>query len=68
MLKLLKSIFARKRIIDLNDEEKMLVDGLETKIRKSIGTCEANGRDKTIVNVTYAELQVLKSIFNQINN
>ena len=68
MLKLLKSIFARKRIVDLTDEEKNLVDGLETKIRKSIGTCEANGRDKTIVNVTYVELQVLKSIFNQINN
>lgn len=49
------------------DEQKSIVDELETKIRKSLNTCECSGRDKTILNVTVEELKVLKSVISQIN-
>lgn len=51
----------------LTDEQKHIVDELETKIRKSLCSCECNGRDKTILNVTVEELNVLELVINQIN-
>ena len=52
----------------LRDDQKPIVDELETKVRKSLNTCECNGRNKTILNVTVEELKVLKSVINQINS
>lgn len=69
-LKRIRDKFKRKSeplALYLTDEQKPIVDELETKIRKSLNTCECNGRDKTILNVTVEELKVLKSVINQIN-
>lgn len=69
-LKCIRDKFKRKPeplALYLTDEQKPIVDELETKIRKSLNTCECNGREKTILNVTVEELKVLKSVINQIN-
>lgn len=69
-LKRIRDKFKRKPeqlTLCLTDEQKPIVDELETKVRKAINTCACNGRDKTILNVTVEELKVLKSVINQIN-
>lgn len=69
-LKRIRDKFKRKPeplALYLTDEQKPIIDELETKIRKSLNTCECNGREKTILNVTVEELKVLKSVINQIN-
>ena len=70
-LKRIRDKFNRKPkplALYLTDDQKPIVDELETKVRKSLNTCECNGRDKTILNVTVEELKVLKSVINQINS
>lgn len=69
-LKRIRNKFKRKPeslALYFTDEQKSIVDELETKIRKSLNTYECSGRDKTILNVTVEELKVLKSVINQIN-
>ena len=51
----------------LTDEQKPIVDELKMKVKKLLNTCECNGRDRIILNVTVEELKVLKSVINQIN-
>lgn len=70
-LKRIRDKFNRKPkplTLYLRDDQKPIVDELETKVRKLLATCEYNGRDKTILNVTVEELKVLKSVINQINS
>lgn len=69
-LKRIRDKFKRKPeplALYLTNEQKPIIDELETKIRKSLNTCECNCRDKTILNVSVEELKVLKSVINQIN-
>lgn len=69
-LKRIRDKFKRKPeslALYLTNKQKPIIDELETKIRKSLNTCECDGRNKTILNVTVEELKVLKSVINQIN-
>ena len=70
-LKRIRDKFNRKPkplALYLTDDQKPIINELETKVRKLLATCECNGRDKTILNVTVEELMVLKSVINQINS
>ena len=68
-LKRIRDKFNRKPkplALYLTDDQKSIINELETKVRKLLTTCECNGNNRTLLNVNVEELKVLKSVINQI--
>ena len=69
-LKRIRDKFNRKPkplALYLTDDQKPIINELETKVRKLLATCECNGNNRTLLNVNVEELKVLKSVISQIN-